>query len=284
MSFVESEDQNEEQNMNDEEVVEQEADDSSDDSEGEHEQYSARVQKRINELVARAKTAEERNQRLSQEAQDAYNYARGLMAQTEQMQARMQTVDQGYVAELNNRLTTQEQALRDQLKDAYEDSDYAKVADLTAKISEVSAEKIRAKSLSTPSPKQAQQQFRQQAYQPSQPDPKAVQWAQKNPWFGRDAVMTGAAQAVDHDLVSRGVDPTSDFYYQEIDRIMREEFPHKFSDKSNGMSQSVAGVNRNPSNSKKKATLSEGERRVARRLGVTDEAYLKSKIALQRNA
>ena len=284
MSFVESEDQNEEQNVNDEEVVEQEADDSSDDSEGEHEQYSARVQKRINELVARAKTAEERNNKLSQEAHDAYNYARGLMAQTEQMQARMQTVDQGYVAELNNRLTTQEQALRDQLKDAYEDSDYAKVADLTAKISEVSAEKIRAKSLSTRSSKQAQQQPRQQAYQPSQPDPKAVQWAQKNQWFGRDAVMTGAAQAVDHDLVSRGVDPTSDFYYQEIDRIMREEFPHKFSDKSNGMSQSVAGVNRNPSNSKKKATLSEGERRVARRLGVTDEAYLKSKIALQRNA
>jgi len=284
MSFVESEDQNEEQNVNDEEVVEQEADDSSDDSEGEHEQYSARVQKRINELVARAKTAEERNNKLSQEAQDAYNYARGLVAQTEHMQARMQTVDQGYVAELNNRLTTQEQALRDQLKDAYEDSDYAKVADLTAKISEVSAEKIRAKSLSRPSPREAQQQPRQQAYQPSQPDPKAVQWAQRNPWFGRDAVMTGAAQAVDHDLVSRGIDPTSDFYYQEIDRIMREEFPNKFSDKSNGMSQSVAGVNRNPSNSKKKATLSEGERRVARRLGVTDEAYLKSKIALQRNA
>jgi hypothetical protein len=284
MSFVESEDQNEEQNVNNEEVVEQEADDSSDDSEGEHEQYSARVQKRINELVARAKTAEERNNKLSQEAQDAYNYARGLVAQTEHMQARMQTVDQGYVAELNNRLTTQEQALRDQLKDAYEDSDYGRVADLTAKISEVSAEKIRAKSLSTPSPRQTQQQPRQQAYQPSQPDPKAVHWAQRNPWFGRDAVMTGAAQAVDHDLVSRGIDPTSDFYYQEIDRIMREEFPNKFSDKSNGMSQSVAGVNRNPSNSKKKATLSEGERRVARRLGVTDEAYLKSKIALQRNA
>jgi hypothetical protein len=201
MSFVESEDQNEEQNVNDEEVVEQEADDSSDDSEGEHEQYSARVQKRINELVARAKTAEERNNKLSQEAQDAYNYARGLVAQTEHMQARMRTVDQGYVAELNNRLTTQEQALRDQLKDAYEDSDYAKVADLTAKISEVSAEKIRAKSLSRPSPREAQQQPRQQAYQPSQPDPKAVHWAQRNPWFGRDAVMTGAAQAVDHDLV-----------------------------------------------------------------------------------
>lgn len=284
MSFVESENQNEEQNVNDEEVVEQEADDSSDDSEGEHEQYSARVQKRINELVARAKTAEERNNKLSQEAQDAYNYARGLITHTEQMQARMQTVDRGYVAELNNRLTTQEQALRDQLKDAYEDSDYGRVADLTAKISEVSAEKIRAKSLSTPSPRQAQQQPRQQAYQPSQPDPKAVQWAQKNPWFGRDAVMTGAAQAVDHDLVSRGIDPTSDFYYQEIDRIMREEFPNKFSDKTNGMSQSVAGVNRNPSNSKKKATLSESERRVARRLGVTDEAYLKSKTALQRNA
>ena len=96
--------------------------------------------------------------------------------------------------------------------------------------------------------------------------------------------MTGAAQAIDHELVSRGVDPSSEYYYQEIDRRMREEFPHKF-DKSKPMTQSVAGVSRSPTNSKnKKMTLTDSERGVARRLGVSDEQYMKSKSALQRNA
>lgn len=284
MSLANPNDDSEDQVEDQEEANEAEEQEVQEEGDDEHEQYSARVQKRINELVGRAKTAEERNQRLSQEKDDAYNYARGLMAEQQQSQTRNKTLEQGYVAELNQRLGAEEGSLKDQLKAAYEGGDYDKVAEVTSLIADVSAQKARAKSLApvnrAPPPTQEAPQQPQQ----SRPDPQALDWAGRNPWFGRDSVMTGAAQAVDHELVSRGVDPSSEYYYQEIDRIMREEFPHKF-DKSRTMTQSVAGVSRNPTSSKnKKITLSDSERGVARRLGVSDEQYMKSKSALQRNA
>jgi hypothetical protein len=284
MSLVNPNDDSEDQVEDEEEVNEAEEQEGQD--KGEHEQYSARVQKRINELVSRAKSAEEQNERLSAEKNDAYNYARGLMAEQQQSQTRNKTLEQGYVAELNQRLGAEEGSLKDQLKSAYEGGDYDKVAEVTSKIAELGAQKVKARSLSSATQpyysKEAPQQMRQP--QQSRPDPQALDWAGRNPWFGRDSVMTGAAQAVDHELVSRGIDPSSEFYYQEIDRIMRDEFPHKF-DKSRPMTQSVAGVNRNPTSSKnKKMTLTDSERGVARRLGVSDEQYMKSKSALQRNA
>tara|TARA_R100001377_G_C3194945_1_gene112334 strand:- start:8786 stop:9679 length:894 start_codon:yes stop_codon:yes gene_type:complete len=288
MSLANPNDDSEDQVEDEEEVnqVEEQEGQDKGDEEGEHEQYSARVQKRINELVGRAKSAEEQNNRLSQEKNDAYNYARGLMAEQQQSQNRNKTLEQGYVAELNQRLGAEGASLKDQLKSAYEGGDYDKVAEVTSMIAELGAQKVKAKSLSPANRPPPSQEAPQQMQQPQQsrPDPQALDWAGRNPWFGRDSVMTGAAQAVDHELVSRGIDPSSEFYYQEIDRIMRDEFPHKF-DKSRPMTQSVAGVNRNPTSSKnKKITLTDSERGVARRLGVSDEQYMKSKSALQRNA
>ena len=191
------------------------------------------------------------------------------MAEQQQSQNRNKTLEQGYVAELNQRLGAEGASLKDQLKSAYEGGDYDKVAEVTSMIAELGAQKVKAKSLSPANRPPPSQEAPQQMQQPQQsrPDPQALDWAGRNPWF-----------------VSRGIDPSSEFYYQEIDRIMRDEFPHKF-DKSRPMTQSVAGVNRNPTNSKnKKITLTDSERGVARRLGVSDEQYMKSKSALQRNA
>ena len=74
---------------------------------------------------------------------------------------------------------------------------------------------------------QFQQQQVQQQQQP-QYDPKAVEWAGQNDWFGSDNVMTAAALALDYELKNEGFDPSDDEFYREIDRRMREQFPHKF--------------------------------------------------------
>ncbi|XRB03684.1 kinesin motor domain-containing protein [Pycnococcus provasolii] len=61
------------------------------------------------------------------------------------------------------------------------------------------------------------------------PDAKAVAWAQRNPWFGRDQEMTQRAYAEHDRLVGRlGVDPTSDEYYAAIEEAVMATFPHKF--------------------------------------------------------
>jgi GH15 family glucan-1,4-alpha-glucosidase len=58
---------------------------------------------------------------------------------------------------------------------------------------------------------------------------KAEAWASKNTWFGNDTAMTYTAFDVHKRLVEEeGYDPKSDEYYEEIDKRIRLEFPHKF--------------------------------------------------------
>ena len=66
--------------------------------------------------------------------------------------------------------------------------------------------------------------------QPPKPDPKAEAWAERNEWFGKDEPMTLTSFSIHRKLVEKGIDPSTDEYYTEIDRRIRGEFPHKFSE------------------------------------------------------
>ena len=57
---------------------------------------------------------------------------------------------------------------------------------------------------------------------------RAEDWASKNEWFGSDQVMTAASLAIDGQLKEEGYSPTDSEYYTEIDRRLKETFPHKF--------------------------------------------------------
>ena len=52
-------------------------------------------------------------------------------------------------------------------------------------------------------------------------DPKAKEWAKKNPWFGVSKPRTAYALGLHDELVRSGVDAKSDEYYQKIDKGMR---------------------------------------------------------------
>ena len=82
-----------------------------------------------------------------------------------------------------------------------------------------------------PQPEQTPQ--RQQAPKVEDLDPKLQTWMKSNTWFGSDMVMRQVyTQGLHQQLVgSEGYDPTSDEYYAEIDKRMRDSFPNKFQDK-----------------------------------------------------
>src|SRR5690606_31994719 len=66
-----------------------------------------------------------------------------------------------------------------------------------------------------------------------QADPKAVAWAQRNPWFGQDEPMTLTAFSIHKTMVEdEGIDPQSEEYYQELDKRMRANFPQRFKAKA----------------------------------------------------
>jgi hypothetical protein len=119
-------------------------------------------------------------------------------------------------------------------------------------------------------PTQQQPQQQQQV----QPDPRALQWAQVNTWFGQDAAKTGAAYAIDAQLKMEGYDPSSEEYYSELDRQLTVAFPN-MSKSGSRPKQVVASVSRAPSAPNNKVTLSASQMAMARKLGVPLNEYAK---------
>ena len=101
---------------------------------------------------------------------------------------------------------------------------------------------------------------------------------QRNPWFGTDAAMTGAAQGIHQQIVgSEGFDPSSDEYYAEIDRRMSVLL-----DKSQGNRQVAPAVA--PASSGRSATKKGGKTTVKLNKGQMElHVATKMKIHLLRS-
>ena len=119
---------------------------------------------------------------------------------------------------------------------------------------------------------QAPQPVQQQQQPAQQPDPRALQWAQTNKWFGQDAAMTGAAYAIDAQLKMEGYNPSSEDYYSELDRRIGESFPAKTAKAK--PKQVVAGVTRAQS-APKRVSLTKSQIAMANKLGVPPSEYAK---------
>ena len=111
---------------------------------------------------------------------------------------------------------------------------------------------------------------------------KATDWATRNPWFGTDEVMPGAARSIHQQLITQGVVSDNDEYYNNINKRMKEYFPQKFAqdtteEKKTQASrpvQNVASVSRRQGG-RKSVKLTKSQVVIAKKLGVPLEEYAK---------
>lgn len=274
-----------------EEVVEEQAAPESETTEdepkstdkGEHEEYSEKVNKRISKLVGKLRESERREEA-------ALKYAEGLKGRTEELETNLTNINQHYVQSVETASTSQVEEAKLRLKRAIEEGDVNAQADAQSILARASLDAERAKIQKEQLEYQAQQfqrqqqipqtQQYQQPQQPArQPDAKAQKWAEKNEWFGADEAMTYTAFAVHKKLVEeQGYDPKSDDYYEEIDRQLREQFPHKFEvEKSKKtVDQTVAPAVKSVSKQGKRTVrLTPSQVAIAKKLGVPLEEYAK---------
>ena len=129
-----------------------------------------------------------------------------------------------------------------------------------------------------------EEQLQQQPSKAQTADPRAVRWASDNEWFGKDNVMTAAALAIDGDLKSVGLDPSSDDFYTEVDRRLKETFPHKFGEQeirqqpTTQAAQVVSGASRSPATSGKKVKLTQDDMRLANKWNIPLDVYAAEKL------
>ena len=138
---------------------------------------------------------------------------------------------------------------------------------------------------------QAQPAPQQQQQQANEYDPLAVEWSQKpeNSWFNRDQIMTVAALTIDAQLKSEGYDSSTPEFYQEVDKRIKAEFPHKFSEvaESQPAQQVVAGQSRSSTTAStkgKKVKLSQEDVRLAQKWNIPLEKYAAEKARADRAA
>ena len=138
-------------------------------------------------------------------------------------------------------------------------------------------------------------QVAQQQQQTQEYDPKAVEWATKNSWFGQDQIMTAAALTIDQELKGEGFDPSDDDFYEEVDSRLRQRYPHKFQDVNSepetprlqdtatSSAQVVAGASRTPktSQSNNKVKLTQEDVRLANKWGIPLEKYAAEKLKVE---
>jgi len=246
----------------------------------EHQEYSKNVKKRIDKLTGKLRESERREQA-------ATEYAKNVYTENQSLQQAKQNLDGNYIISEANRITAETEAAKNILRKANEEADTEAQVNAQQKLAALAVEAQRVQALNQErnvrqGQVQAPQQFTQETVpqpEPSypDPDPKAQDWAEENPWFGNDRAMTMTSFVIHQDLLNEGFDATSNEYYDEVNKRIRTEFPHKFEGKTqaNRPAQAVASAKRSAKSGRKTVRLTPSQVTIAKKLGVPLEEYAK---------
>jgi len=252
-------------------------------TEKELEEHGQKVQTRINKITAKYRKEE-------RDREEAVRISKQLLDENNKLKSRVKQLDSGYLQEYGVRLQSQSDSAKRLYKEAHELGDADQMIVAQEQLAKIAVEQQRYDSAKMRVDQAAQQPVAQQqvaqqqvAQQPAVPkvDPKAEEWAKTNTWFGDDKIMTNAVLTIHQDLISEeGFDANTDEYYNELNRRMRTEFPHKFETKkrSGGGSQVASAgssASRNNKPGRRSVKLSHSEVSIAKKLGVPLEEYAK---------
>lgn len=262
------------------------------------------VQKRINKLKY-----DYHEERRSKEAahrmrEEAVRYAQSSQEENKRLRELLNRGEKVLIDEVRARAQTEVDAAKEKVRQALEEGESSAIVEAQEALAKASYDSHKADEYtpvttetSPQAPPPAPQ--RQRPVPPvRRPDPKAAEWASRNSWFGQDREMTSFAYAAHETAVKdEGLNPQSDEYYARIDEKMRERFPEKFDGDSGDNPGSelrtegtpsrpasvVAPARRSNGSKPSKIQLTRTQVALAKRLGITPEAYAKQVLELEKN-
>ena len=245
----------------------------------EEEEYSQAVKKRIDKMTFKIREAE-------RQKEEALRFAESIKKERDELKGKVTKVDAGYIDEYQKRVSSELDKAQQVLEKAITNNDVKAQVEAQKAIARLSIEEERANA--TIKQRKEFEQARKEGKDTKverplplnkvKPDSKAEAWAGKNSWFGDNEAMTYTALSIHKKLISQeGFDGKSDEYYSELNKRMREEFPHKFEDKdkSSRVVQTVASANRSTKTGRRTVRLTPSQIAIAKKLGVPLEEYAK---------
>lgn len=250
------------------------------------------VKKRIDTLTWKLRESERRETA-------AIDYAKQVKEENVALTSKFKQTNEELNTQYGGKIESQLAEAKRAYKLAYEEGNTDAMADASALIAKLSVEEenVKKKKEAFTQEKETPTEVKtveQEIGQPQQPyyDEKALQWATKNKWFGKNKPMTLTIYDIHRTMTEvEGYDATSDEYYEEVDRRIRDEFPQRFTadgeyqepeprkGSASGTTrknvQTVAPANRNIKNGRNTIRLTKSQVAIAKKLGVPLEEYAK---------
>jgi hypothetical protein len=260
-------------------------------------EYGEKVKKRLSQMKKVWHDERRAKETAAREKEEALRFAQQYYQENQQLRKRLGTGEDIFIKEVTKAANTEVAAAKEKLKKALESGDVDKVTDAQEALFEAKSKQRDMQGLKpTLQTDGTSVETKSQTSAPTAPpvDPKAKAWMDENKWFGTDEEMTALALGLHEKLVRAGVDPRSEDYYQRVNETMRKRFPENFEEEGKAPSPEkektsprkaattiVAPATR--STASKTIRLTSSEASIAKRLGITNEAYARDKMKLESN-
>ena len=253
-------------------------------------EYSTKVKQRLGQMKKVWHDERRAKESATREREEAVTVAQRYIAENNELKQRLGAGEKMLIGAVTKTATDELSASKQKLKEAYEAGDADAIADAQEEMTDA---KFKLRDYQSYKPSLQTQETgvesNQQAQAPRQVvDPKAETWRQKNTWFGVDEEMTALALGLHEKLVKEGIDTSSDAYYSRLNSTIRKRFPEYY-DGDQTESQGKP-ANRKAANVVAPATRSTAPNRVrltqtqmglAKKFGLTPEAYAREVIKLE---
>jgi len=261
------------------------------------EEYSDKVKTRLKQMKKVWHDERRAKDEAAREREEALAFARKALEENKRLKSRLTEGEKSFIDTAKSAAELEMEMAKRAYKEAYDNGDSDKLVEAQEQLSNVN---YKLQQIKNYRPSLQNQEIAvnspQEQVPVSRPDPKASSWQERNPWFGKDRLMTSLALGLHEDLVSQHGQAyaTTDEYYQRIDKTIRDKFPENFGDEiktTNGGGKPVTRTERpatvvapaSRSTSSKKIVLKQSQLMIAKKLGLTPEQYAREFAKTQEN-
>jgi len=261
------------------------------------EEYSEKVKARLGQLKKVWHDERRAKEEAFREQQEAISLAQKVVEENKRLKSRLSDGEKSFIDTVKGAAELEMEMAKRAYKEAYDAGDSDKLVEAQEQLSTVN---YKLQQIKNYRPALQTQEIPvnspQEQVQAPKPDPKASSWQERNPWFGKDRLMTSLALGLHEDLVDKNGQAyaTTDEYYQRIDATIRNKFPEYFEDDvktTNGGGKPVTRTDRpatvvapaSRSTSSKKIVLKQSQLSIAKKLGLTPEQYAREFAKTQEN-
>lgn len=253
--------------------------------------YSERVKTRFAQMKKNYHDERRLKEAAERERREAIELTQRLINENKKLKATLSSGEESYLTTLKQSAESELALAKETYRKAYESGETDSIIEAQQKMNDAQFKLSQAQTMRP----QYQAVENEEEYNSPPSKPQISQrdkdWLNKNEWFGPNRVMTALALGVHEDLKAQGYVIGSDEYYRHVDNVMHQKFPEYFG-KEESQDEEKPAQRAKPSNvvapatrstAPKKVQLKTSQINLAKKLGISPEAYAKEFLKLERS-